>query len=149
MLALTAVLAGTAAVVLSGPRARAAAADAVDQLVYTDGAVRRAAVAAGQPQSLVIDLAHGRLARGDTTLADLPAGVAVVRVLANGEAVDSGTATVPVTAAGRSASYAVGLSTPAGARWVVVAGLSGRATAVADGDAAQAAVDLTRPAVGF
>ena len=153
VLAMTAILAGTAAVALSGPRARAVAADAVGQLSFADAGVRQTARSTDHPQSFTIDLAAGRFSRSadggpDVTLADLPAGVRVTRVWVNGEAVDFGRATVAVSAAGRTRSYAVGLSTPAGPRWTVVAGLTGQATPVPDAAAAEAAVDLARPPAG-
>ena len=153
VLALMAVLTGTAVVLLAGPRGRAAAADAVGQVAFADLQTRQAAVAADRPQALVIDLADGRLSRSPlaltdatagATLADLPAGVRVTRVLTAGEAVDYGQVRVAVSAAGRSASYAVGLSTAAGPRWLVVAGLTGQATPVPDEAAADAALAPTR-----
>ncbi len=151
VLALMAVLAGTAMVLLAGPRRRASAADAVEQVAFADHQVRQAALAGDQPMVLVIDLAAGRLSRSvddtaGTTLAELPAGVRVSRVIVGGEAIDFGQARVAVSAAGRSRSYAVGLSTPAGERWIVVAGLTGQASDAADAAAADAVVNVTRVA---
>jgi prepilin-type N-terminal cleavage/methylation domain-containing protein len=151
VLVLSALLAGAAVVLLAGPRARAAAVDAVDQLSFADGQVRRLAVASDAPQALTIDIANGRLLRSTdeaapVVLADLPAGVRVTRVLLGNDVIDFGLARVPVSAGGLSRSYAVGLSTPAGPRWVVVAGLTGRATAVPDAAAADAALEPVRSA---
>ena len=150
VLVLMAVLAGTATLALAGPRARAAAAEAVDQLAFADEAVRQAALSGDRPQTLVIDMAVGRLSRATdaaagATLAELPAGVRVTRVLLGADVTDSGEARVTVSAGGLSSSYAVGLSTPAGPRWVVVAGLTGQVSTVPDAAAADAALDLVRP----
>ena len=150
VLVLTAVLAGVAAVSLSGPRHRAAVADAVDQLAFADAQVRGGAVSADEPRVLLIDLATGRLSRtaadgaAVVTLAELPAGVSVSRVMAGSDVIDAGRARVPISAEGRSRSYAVGLSTAAGPRWLVVAGLSGQVTAVADETTAESALEPTR-----
>ena len=148
VLALTAILAAAAGVALAGPRARAVAADAVDQLAYADASVRRTAV--DHPQTFTIDLSDGQLSRSEgggplVTLAELPAGVRVTRVLVGGDVIDFGQAQIAMSAGGRSGSYAVGLSTPAGPRWVVVAGLTGQVIAVADASAAEAAVDVVQP----
>ena len=149
MLVLTAVLAGVAMVSLSGPRHRAAAADALDQLAFADAQVRGGAVASDEPRTLSIDLSTGRLGRavGDATavtLADLPGGVSVSRVIVGSDVVDAGQVRLPISAEGRSPSYAVGLSTAAGPRWVVVAGLSGEATIVPDEATAEAALEPAR-----
>ncbi len=150
VLVLMAVLAGAAAVMLAGPRHRAAAADAVGQVAFADAQVRQAAVNGDRPVSLVIDLAAGRLSRAEgdaaaVTLADLPAGVRVARVMVGDDVVDAGQVRLAVSAAGRGRSYAVGLSTPAGPRWLVVAGLTGQVTSAADAAAADAALDPVRP----
>ncbi len=149
VLVLTAVLAGVAAVSLAGPRHRAVAADAVDQVAFADGQVRRAALAGDRPMSIVLDLSAGRLSRAaedgsdPVTLADLPAGVRIDRVLLGADVLDVGVARATVSAEGRSRSYAVGLATPAGPRWLVVAGLTGQVTPVADEAAADAVLGET------
>ena len=149
VLALMAVIAAVAAVSLAGPRRRAAADGAVGQVTFADAQARQATVAGDQPQVLVIDLAVGRLSRSvndgpPTTLADLPGDVRVQRVRLGSDVVDFGQVRVPVSAAGRSPSYAVGLSTPAGPRWLVVAGLTGQVTAVTDDAEAEAVLEPTR-----
>ena len=97
----------------------------------------------------MIDLAAGRLARAEgegtaVTLADLPDGVRVTRVLVGSDVTDFGQVRVPVSAEGRSPSYALGLSTPAGDRWLVVVGLTGQVIPAADASAADADLEPTR-----
>lgn len=146
VLVLAGVLAGVAAVSLAGPRHRAVAADAVGQVSFADAQVRHLALTTDRAAALVLDLATGRVSRSSAdeanpvTLADLPAGVAIARVRIGADVIAAGTARVPVSAAGRTPSYAVGLTTPAGPRWVVFAGLTGQATAVADESEADAAL---------
>jgi prepilin-type N-terminal cleavage/methylation domain-containing protein len=156
VLVLMAVLAGAAVVALAGPRGRAVSADAVAQVAFADGQVRRAAVAADRPQALVIDLTAGRLSRAAAaaadaaavTLVDLPRGVRVARVLLGADVIDFGQVRVPVSAGGVSRSYAVELSTPAGPRWLVVAGLTGQASPAADGAEVDEVLEPTHPPTG-
>ena len=153
VLVLMAVITGAAVVSLAGPRSRAVAADAAAQVSFADAQVRQAALGTDQPQTLLIDLQAGRLSRVSddappVTLVDLPAGVRLARVVVGAEATDFGQVRLPISAAGRSPSYAVDLSTPAGQRWLVVAGLTGQVTPAADGADADAVLELTRPLTG-
>jgi prepilin-type N-terminal cleavage/methylation domain-containing protein len=136
--ALVALLAAAAALTFNRPLRRARALEAVEQVRYLDASTREFARRTGRPAAMVFDLDDNALSREEgaggrasyrTALAT-PVRIEAVRT--PGRYDEYGRRTVRVSALALSTSYAVKLSTPEGAQWVLVSGLSGESRIVTD-----------------
>jgi type II secretory pathway pseudopilin PulG len=138
-------LATVAVVSLAGTVRAARAQDAAEQVAFYDRATREWARRFGRTVRLSFDLDRGTVSRaaagddaGDRPAAlHLASGFRIERVVWPGGSATAGQASVAVSSRGQTPSYAVllrGNGSKAGAErhWLVVAGLTGRTTAVND-----------------
>ena len=139
VLALAAVLTGTAALSLRGAARAARAEDVAGLLASFDRSAREAAWRLGAPLELRFDLGRGTVHRaggdGDESLPlRLPEGFRVAElVLADGGAVTAGEVRLAVSARRQTPSYAVRVEGAGGESiWLVAAGLSGRTVVLSD-----------------
>jgi prepilin-type N-terminal cleavage/methylation domain-containing protein len=138
VLLLMALLAG-AVVYTFGPELRSARlADSVSQLAELDAMARRQAATSGRGISIVIKPDAGRAFARDSSgrlsqSVRLHPRVRVDRILTSSGRDTRGDVEVPVTAQGRSGSYALHLSAPRQTpRWLVIGGLGGDITESSD-----------------
>ena len=142
VLFLAALASGLAVVSLGSLRGTAAASNVIDRIGYFDGLTRQTARRAHLPVRLVIDPRENqiRTATGadaadqaaQRVLYQPPEGWRIERsVSAVGEEAPDALS-IPISASGASASYALQLLCGDSTRWVVVLGLSGQVIEAAD-----------------
>jgi prepilin-type N-terminal cleavage/methylation domain-containing protein len=126
-------IASFAVVSLAGQARAVRLADQVEQVKAFDRAVRERARRNGTTPALTFDLRAGTVRAGSRDLPPLRLGdrFRLAAVMLPGERVEFGDITLPVSADGRSSSYAVHVTDaemgdPAGGRWVLVMGLTGQ-----------------------
>jgi len=142
VLAILAIAAAVAAFKVAGPMHSAQTRDVIDQVVRLDHLARAHAREHDQPARIVVGAADRQLRRtaaaGDRTIGtplELPAGFLITDCLIGGQSVSGGSASVSVSAAGLTPSYALLLEGPGGRKqWVLLAGLTGEAMELDDGN---------------
>ncbi len=133
-----ALLATMAALSFNRPMNRARTLEAIEQVKYLDASSRDFARRFGRNVQIAFDLSENRFERREGTGHEATYGVNVaspMRLLAvwtAREQVNDGEAVIPISGKGLSPSYAVKLSGPEGARWVLVSGLSGESAVYTD-----------------
>jgi prepilin-type N-terminal cleavage/methylation domain-containing protein len=131
------VLTGMVVLSFAGPVNRARLVEAVEQVTYLDASARQFARRTGRAVEIRIDLGEGALerregSRGVTFRTTVPATVRIEVVRTVLRRAESGEIVMPVSAQGVSLTYAVKLAGTQGARWIVVAGLSGEVRTLTD-----------------
>ena len=141
-LALLAVLATLVTVSLAGPRRAARAQDAADEILNYDRLAREWCRRFGRPGGITFDLDRATVRRVMASQGDgspqpaalhLRSGFRIARLVSAGRSQEAGEVTLPCSPRGQTPSYAVLLAGPEGGqRWIVVAGLSGKAVTAGD-----------------
>jgi prepilin-type N-terminal cleavage/methylation domain-containing protein len=135
---LLALLAAATALTFARPLHRARTLEAVEQIRYLDASTRDLARRSGRPARIVFDLDDNAVSREEgsarqaTYRTALASPIKIGAFRTPGQHDDSGSHTIPVSALALSPSYALKLSTPDGARWLLVSGLSGESTILTD-----------------
>jgi type II secretion system protein H len=142
VLALLALLATVVTVSLAGPRRAARAQDAADEILNYDRSAREWCRRFGRPGGITFDLDRRTVRRVTAGQSDSPqqpaalhlsSGFRVARLVSAGQSREAGEVTLPCSPRGQTPSYAVLLAGPEGGqRWIVVAGLSGKAVTAGD-----------------
>jgi prepilin-type N-terminal cleavage/methylation domain-containing protein len=134
-------LTGAVVLTFAAPVNRARMVEAVEELSYLDASTRQWARQSGRAAELRIGLDDGVLERREGRAgyrqtmfrATIPAPLRIAAVrTADASREDSGEVVLPVSWTGASPSYAVKIAGPEGARWVLVAGLSGEVRTLSD-----------------
>ena len=148
-LVLMGVLSAAVVVNLSGPTRAARMEDAIGQVRQYDRMTRAAARRSGAADVLTFDLSRGeihRAANSAATWVSIAQPIRIDRLLLPGRRVETGRADVPISADGRSPSYAVRLIGPQDeARWLFIAGLTGATIQPENDRDAQALFDALAP----
>lgn len=146
-----ALLATAAALSFNRPMNRARTLEAVEQVKYLDASCRDFARRFGRGVQITFDLSENRFERREGNSHEATYGVnfaspmQLLAVWTAREQVDDGEAVIPVSNKGLSQTYAVKLSGPEGARWVLVSGLSGETAVYTDDEQIRAIFAKTSP----
>lgn len=139
-----ALLAAGVALSFNRPMNKARRVQAIEQVCYLDASSRDFARRFGRNVEIAFDLSENRLERREgashdaTFAAQIGSPFRIDAVWTARERVDDGEAVIPVSSLGVSQSYAVKLSGPDGATWVMMSGLSGETATYADDEQVQA-----------
>jgi prepilin-type N-terminal cleavage/methylation domain-containing protein len=139
-----ALLAAGVALSFNRPMNKARRVQAIEQVRYLDVSSRDFARRFGRNVEIAFDLSENRLERREgashdaTFSAQIGSPFRIDAVWTVRERVDDGEAAITVSSLGVSQSYAVKLSGPDGATWVIMSGLAGETATYANDEQVQA-----------
>jgi type II secretory pathway pseudopilin PulG len=145
-------VAATVTMRLGGRLGHAALAQSVSQWKFTDSQLRTRAARKGRSIALHLEVGSNQLELaldpeddGARTVRSLGRGVTLTRYRSATREITYGPIAIDYSSEGTTETYAVELTGSQGARWVLVAGLTGQATEVANGDDIDELLDQLLP----
>lgn len=155
LMAVVMILAVTSTVVIvkvHGPLRASGLRSLTDEIGGFDRLTRMQAVELDAPLLVMVDLDKGEIRRVDPEKREarggplsLPSGFSITQMRVRGENVESGTVSVLYSRQGLCASYAIEITGPGEKKWLLVTGLGGSITELANENEAETVLAVTTP----